>query len=180
MLIQTYTWVDHHLQNVWTLLTKKSNLSSMQNFSSFILSHFYANYKEVSTFVSMQLETYLIQLEQLSPSAPSHGPLWRISSIFYTINFWLNYSCLAFDAEANFLRSVFVQSHLFNSNISLIFFSFLKILVIVASYLRDICRPTTMYWNAYCPVWLKLAQMRIISPFQHYHPLQWGMTLPVK
>lgn len=70
----------------------------------------------------MQLETYLIKLEQLSPSAPSHGPLWRISSIFYTVNFWLNYSSLAFDAEANFLRSVFVQSHLFNSNISLIFF----------------------------------------------------------
>ena len=83
MLIQTYTWVDHHLQNVWTLLTKKSNLSSMQNFSSFILSHFYANYKEVSTFVSMQLETYLIQLEQLSPSAPSHGP--PLKNIIYIL-----------------------------------------------------------------------------------------------
>ena len=94
---------------------KKKKPSSMQSFPSFILNHFSANYKEISTFVSLQLEKYLMRLGQLSPLPFPMTPFEKY--YLYSIPYisWLNYSSLALDTERSFPLSVFVQSHLFNS-----------------------------------------------------------------
>ena len=61
-------------------------LSSMQSFPSFILTYISANYMEVTTFVSMQ--NLMIRNFNLGNQVPtSHGPLRKIWSMFYTVNF---------------------------------------------------------------------------------------------
>ena len=50
----------------------------MQSFPSFILTYISANYKEVTTFVSMQIET---NLRLRSTQRPFHGPLKNITYI---------------------------------------------------------------------------------------------------
>ena len=59
----------------------------------------------------------------------------------------LNILSVAFDDEAKFSASGFVQNHLFNFNISYNFFSFYKILVnryVIYRDVRDNCRPAIM------------------------------------
>ena len=91
-----------------------------------------------------------------------------------------------------------------------IFFSFYKTLVnrcVICRDVRDMCRPTTIYWIDWLIDWIEFyAVSLIIQPcngglyigmlsakfkwnwpiswlmtlFRHNHPLQWGMALPLK